>query len=422
MNEQQIEKFYNIIKESNEFDEDYYIKTYFDESNSDEDPIVHFITKGARKLYNPSPNFNTDFYLQNNVDIMNHLKKVGFDNFNPLVHYIQYGKNEHRQTQHSKLFFDITSQDLIENSDLIMNRLILIENKLEKQNRELDDVNELLNFLFLNFDVKSKGILRLEQLLILELLNLFDKFCRKNNLDYWMDYGTLLGAIRHEGFIPWDDDIDIAMMRKDFERFIEIFMDEIGKNPFLKENIKLEYHELDENWKANPNFLHLFAQVIFKNPLAKIDIFIFDYVERDDDFKAEYTTLKRQFIDDVINGRCTVSEGLNKYNSLIKTTKNKTNYIVDAIDSFPSYRIYKHEEIFPLKQARFEDYIFNCPNNPHDYLRRYFGESYMHIPKSIEQHARVDDVKKQFESEKDAEYSLKKAILNLKENSEKLFG
>lgn len=422
MNEEQIEKFYKIIKDSGEFDEEYYIKTYFDESNINEDPITHFITKGVRKLYNPSPNFNTDFYLQNNVDIINHLKKVGFDNFNPLVHYIQYGKNEHRETQRSKLFFNVTSQDLIKNSDIIMNRLIFLEERLEKQSKELDDINELLNILFLNFNVKASGILRLEQLLSLELFNLFDKFCRKNELEYWMDFGTLLGAIRHEGYIPWDDDMDIGMLRKDFEKFLEHFMDDISKNPFLKENITLDYHAFDENWKADPKFLHLFPQVRFKNPQAKIDIFIFDYVERNDTFRAEYKNIKKQFIDDVTHERSSVNDALNKYNSILKVTENKTNYIVDSIDSYPSYRVLKHEDIFPIKPMKFEDYVFSCPNNPHNYLVEYYGANYMHIPKSIECHDRVEFIKSQFESEKDAESSLKKAILDLKENIEKLYG
>lgn len=53
----------------------------------------------------------------------------------------------------------------------------------------------------------------------LEMLQRFDEVCKKHGLTYWAFYGTLLGAARHQGFVPWDDDIDLAMLRDDYERF-----------------------------------------------------------------------------------------------------------------------------------------------------------------------------------------------------------
>ncbi len=61
--------------------------------------------------------------------------------------------------------------------------------------------------------------LRQLQLTELEILRFFDRLCRENQLKYYIVAGTLLGAVRHGGFIPWDDDIDVAMPRADFERF-----------------------------------------------------------------------------------------------------------------------------------------------------------------------------------------------------------
>ena len=54
----------------------------------------------------------------------------------------------------------------------------------------------------------------------LEVLSEIDKICQKYNIQYFAEWGTLLGAVRHNGFIPWDDDLDIGMKRADYERFL----------------------------------------------------------------------------------------------------------------------------------------------------------------------------------------------------------
>lgn len=70
--------------------------------------------------------------------------------------------------------------------------------------------------------------LRKVQLLELKVLKEIKRVCAKHDIKYFLTGGTLIGAVRHKGFIPWDDDIDIAMMRSDYDRFIEIAPKELG--------------------------------------------------------------------------------------------------------------------------------------------------------------------------------------------------
>ena len=64
--------------------------------------------------------------------------------------------------------------------------------------------------------------LRRDQLALLDMLCFVADICRQNGIQWWLSSGTLLGAARHKGFIPWDDDIDIAMPRKDYNVLLEI--------------------------------------------------------------------------------------------------------------------------------------------------------------------------------------------------------
>lgn len=72
--------------------------------------------------------------------------------------------------------------------------------------------------------------------ILLEILIEFDRICRENKLKYSLAYGTLLGAVRHKGFIPWDDDVDVLMPREDFEKFCHLGKEEISNKFFLQTN------------------------------------------------------------------------------------------------------------------------------------------------------------------------------------------
>lgn len=69
---------------------------------------------------------------------------------------------------------------------------------------------------------------------LLDLLSVVDRICKENDIQYYAIGGTLLGAVRHQGFVPWDDDLDIAMLRKDYNRFLDIAQKELSGKYFLQ--------------------------------------------------------------------------------------------------------------------------------------------------------------------------------------------
>lgn len=113
----------------------------------------------------------------------------------------------------------------------------------------------------------AKYPLRLLQLANVYLLDVVDKLCKENNLQYWLDFGTLLGAVRHNGFIPWDDDLDIGMLREDYEKFIELFYNKEIKN----------HPELKIVFCSNKKTM-CFIQIYFKvSDQISLDIFPYDF-------------------------------------------------------------------------------------------------------------------------------------------------
>ena len=139
----------------------------------------------------------------------------------------------------------------------------------------------LPNGLELNMTRDSYVYMQLLQGYVMEILMVVDKFCRENNLTYYLGEGTLLGALRHKGFIPWDDDADILMPRADYEKFLEL----------AKEGLP-EGYQLD-SVETNPTHWTIMTQVqmtrkvpyikkrlegIALNNGPSLDIFPMDYV------------------------------------------------------------------------------------------------------------------------------------------------
>ena len=115
---------------------------------------------------------------------------------------------------------------------------------------------------FSNEELKAKynpegSITRRIQDRMLEILQIIDSICQKHNITYWLSGGSMLGAVRHKGYIPWDDDLDIELLRDDFFKLLTILEKE------LPENLSLQWHTTDKN------YFFCFAKVRDKNSRIK---------------------------------------------------------------------------------------------------------------------------------------------------------
>ena len=183
----------------------------------------------------------------------------------------------------------------------------------------------------------------------LGILSYFADFCERNGLRYFLAYGTLLGAVRHKGFIPWDDDVDVQMPRQDCERLIEIFNK--GNNspyrlitPYDKESYYTILKIIDTRTVK-------VEEGIKKPPLGiDIDIFPMDGMPNDD---GEYEKWFRQLIS------CYEQHFVLQSNSG-KTLKEKMKFILQKIQIFFQYGALKKERILKRAEKLHGRYPYTC--------------------------------------------------------------
>ena len=239
-----------------------------------------------------------------------------------------------------------------------------------------------------------------------EILCEVDRVCKKCDIDYSLDAGTLLGAVRHKGFIPWDDDIDIFMFRKDYEKFKKIVSDEISDKYFF------------QDYTTDENFGFVFGKVRIKNTKyterinkkakAKdgifIDIFPIDNVS-DDSKEAQRNfmkvvilrimlLLKKGYIVDANTFLKKVEKIILKVMSLFISSKRiikkinkitnkyndiETEYVANFATTYFNKNKYKKEWLIKKCELDFEGRKFLCIKNYDKYLK-YLYNDYMKLP------------------------------------------
>lgn len=237
----------------------------------------------------------------------------------------------------------------------------------------------------------------------IEILDYVVEICEKNNLQYCLIGGTLLGAIRHNGYIPWDDDVDICMPRKDYELFKKVFrdnekfiLDDYSTNdnywlPFLKiRNSRTVYKEnLQENYNGNLGiWIDIFPldngnkQINF---IEKIQ-FIFTGIIRTTIAKksgviaGDDKLIKRIFIDFF---KIFSKDKLFKiqYKLMTLNKSNDSKYILNLGSQYGyKKQVHLRNKIFPCKKHIFENKLYNIPNDSDYVLRNIYGKNFIELP------------------------------------------
>ena len=259
----------------------------------------------------------------------------------------------------------------------------------KNQNDKINDsYHSQLETLFLYYELKPRGLLKQNHILTQELLDFIANVCKKYNLEYWLDFGLLLGAIRHEGFIPWDDDGDIGMMRKDYNVLLDVIEDEI-KEHNLQDDIAISIN-------VHPHKLLPMLQLLYTGGIRGIilggmDIFPYDFIGNTENCNAESYREVQKLVYNSNKEGTPIKDALKVYHERFDINLEKEDHIIPGVEGpFAAFRgynfnIWDTDEIFPLKPHRFENRYYTCPNNFDSHLRRIYGD-YIQIPKLIHHH------------------------------------
>lgn len=250
--------------------------------------------------------------------------------------------------------------------------------------------------------------LREVQLMQLDVIKKVDEFCKKNNILYYLIAGSCLGAVRHGGFIPWDDDIDIAMMRQDYDRFVQIFCADFSSSNYFLQNTKTDkYFTLSlSRICIKDTYMPVKSEIHHKSlKNTYIDVFPLDNVP-DDEFLRTKQMRSLKIIDRIIALKAYHLYRDSFFEKLVKKTvsiclmvipmsmlKKQREAVMTAYDqkstqcvcSTTSKYGYNKQIIdrsvygSPVKLL-FEGVELNVPAKTKEYLMHLYGNDYMQLP------------------------------------------
>lgn len=243
--------------------------------------------------------------------------------------------------------------------------------------------------------------LRKAQLRMTEMLVFMDKICTKYHLRYWLDGGTLLGAVRHGGFIPWDDDTDMCMPIEDLHKLKKIMATEHLSDEFVLQTPENDKNYLRIEWCVLRDLKSEYVQTSsrfhggLKYRGLQVDVFPME-TKVNPSFKRCSNKFLSIFVDKFIqNEKIPYKFGLRVARisrsfmasfmiplfRLFKDKKNKDSYVETYGVDFMDY--HKIADIYPLKRVSFEGCVFNAPQNVDAYLTDLYGD-WKKIPNSDE--------------------------------------
>lgn len=231
---------------------------------------------------------------------------------------------------------------------------------------------------------QAQGLLRDIQLANLALLKELAYVCEKNNFKYILDAGTLLGAMRHSRFIPWDDDIDILMFREDYEKIVSAF-----KNTTRNSDIYAEYHrDKDTNSQYFIKIKHK------KCPFLGVDIFPLDSYGKHLSLKEQLKAtnkickilkhLKKEINPNISNKETkTILTKTIKEKILLSSANENGDFVygVDFAHKLKNWFL-DRDIVLPLRKIQFEDSKYTTVNKPKEFLKNIYG-NYMKYPNKM---------------------------------------